>query len=58
MNKIPVSVSCPHCSNPVIFKLSPRTLGGSTEPCRKCSKLVVIKYHTDSEGSINEIRTL
>lgn len=58
MNKIPVSVSCPHCSNTVIFKLSSRTLGGLTESCRKCGKSVSIKYHTDNEGSINEIRTL
>ena len=51
-----VSVSCPHCGNPVMFNLPPRTLGGKTEFCRKCSKMVTVVFETDRDGTIRSIR--
>ncbi len=53
-----ISVTCPRCGNPVIFILSPRTSGGKTEFCKKCSNMVTIVFATESDGTIRNIRLI
>jgi hypothetical protein len=53
---ISTSVSCPKCSNPIIFILPFQTSGGKTEFCRKCSNMVTIVFLTDRDGMIRDIK--
>lgn len=54
--KTTISVTCPKCSNPVVFVLPPQTSGGKAEFCRKCSNSVVIVFSTERDGTIRDIR--
>ena len=54
----PVNITCPKCSQPIMFNLPSKTTGSKCNPCRKCGKLVSIYYVTAEGGNIHEVRII